>query len=510
MKLTKLSLGLLMGALFLFGALLPFAVAQQTSEPRLLIRAPLKNQPEMAEQLTHTVEYNSQVNSYYIGADCMDRFTWSFSSSNTIIGITVLAMNAGNFSNLGVSGVNVTYYSLSPGGYTSDSGGFQPEYYDTWYILYWNNDTDAQPTDITYETLIYLDYYGTEPCGTSGNPYDDAYEDNDEVASARTLELDITYSMKAYDIDWYTYYLSSSTQLTIQLNFEDNLGDIDMRVYDEYQNELDSSTGVDNDEECTISLSNSGYVYIKVFVVGGYEGQDYTIELSEGSSTNNIIVTIFVVLGVIIVALVCVVAAANKRKSPSYRVRPPYVPASGTTYTTFGQIATANPYTPSGSSYSTAPPSTLISPTALPLSSSAVPVSAATTPASNVPPGPMVAARSGTGLPVSYAPTNPAPVYSGYGAQAPYGSVSPPNTSGTPGSPPYPSTQWASPPVSGYQAYGRSPPVIGSSPTSPYTMGPPAAAAAAINPSARRFCSFCQAEMPPGTNFCGNCGSENK
>ncbi len=74
---------------------------------------------------------------------------WEFEGSNSYVGIIVLAMDDDEFANFKNKKV-YTYYILSNGKYYADSGDFDVPYSDTWYILFFNVDSDRQRTNLSY------------------------------------------------------------------------------------------------------------------------------------------------------------------------------------------------------------------------------------------------------------------------------------------------------------------------------------------------------------------------
>lgn len=94
----------------------------------------------------------------HIHTNSMDNISWSFSSSNPNVSIYVMAMDFDNFSlfNLTQSSFAKT---LSPGNLKTDMGTFTPNYPDTWYIVYLNNDSDEQSTSLTYNTTLVSSFH---------------------------------------------------------------------------------------------------------------------------------------------------------------------------------------------------------------------------------------------------------------------------------------------------------------------------------------------------------------
>ena len=84
---------------------------------------------------------------------------WSFESSNSYVGITVLAMDQDQYNRYVLYGSS-NYYILSDGSYQRDSGTFMVPHEEIWYILFINHSM-AQTYlsyNITYEQVnpVYI------------------------------------------------------------------------------------------------------------------------------------------------------------------------------------------------------------------------------------------------------------------------------------------------------------------------------------------------------------------
>lgn len=81
------------------------------------------------------------------------RIRWSFESSNSEVGITVLVMEHDEF-NKYKSSQPSSYYTLSDGTHVSDSGAFEVPSEGYWVIMLINADPAMQQTTVTYEISI--------------------------------------------------------------------------------------------------------------------------------------------------------------------------------------------------------------------------------------------------------------------------------------------------------------------------------------------------------------------
>jgi len=99
-----------------------------------------------------TLNYNEYV-SVSISANQFGKIQWSFSGSNTNVGITVRAMEYSEYLDF-VGGYSYTYYSLSSGSYYSASGTWTPSKQAVWYIIFWNHDSVMQSTYLIYSATL--------------------------------------------------------------------------------------------------------------------------------------------------------------------------------------------------------------------------------------------------------------------------------------------------------------------------------------------------------------------
>jgi len=92
---------------------------------------------------------------YFLGAHAYasDRIEWSFESSKSHIGITVLVMDYDNYNNYRNYGF-ATYSKESDGSLSSDSGSYKVPHGNEWYILFVNKDTDNEVTVVSYSVIF--------------------------------------------------------------------------------------------------------------------------------------------------------------------------------------------------------------------------------------------------------------------------------------------------------------------------------------------------------------------
>lgn len=120
---------------------------------------------------------------------------------------------------------------------------------------------------------------------------EDSFEDNDDAMSAATLSTgQYNARLCPNDDDWFAFEVQDGATLTFNIGFDDALGDIDMRLYDASQNQLDSSASTGNSEEVTYtngSGSTETY-YARVYYYSSSpdeEGSDVSLDVSGAVAT---------------------------------------------------------------------------------------------------------------------------------------------------------------------------------------------------------------------------------
>ena len=115
-------------------------------------------------------------------------------------------------------------------------------------------------------------------------PPDDAYEENDNSAGAKTLTAPGYYpSLVCLDDDWFKVYLYGGDILDTVINLNASEGNLDLFLYDQDAITLiNSSQGSTGQEEANLSALSSGYYYLLVKGVGG-DFARYSLTLSKSS-----------------------------------------------------------------------------------------------------------------------------------------------------------------------------------------------------------------------------------
>ena len=113
-----------------------------------------------------TVLNTDEYVSTYMGyLSTSDGVYWSFSSSDSNVDITVRAMTSTEYSKF-VSSQSYSYYPLSSGSYSSDSGTWSPSSSGSYYIVFINFDSTGSSTVTWSATETYIPY---DPFGIFGS-----------------------------------------------------------------------------------------------------------------------------------------------------------------------------------------------------------------------------------------------------------------------------------------------------------------------------------------------------
>ncbi len=328
------------------------------------------NPPEPS--YVENVSYNDYW-AVYSTSEVYNYLTYNFSSSKTYIGITVRAINAGNYSKF-VNNLTHSYYTLSSGSQYSYSGTWSIPYCSVWYVVFLNLDSDQESTILTFNAAFFGLCNSSQTCGF------DSYEPNGNFQAAYSLSStsnSISGSICSSDIDYFKIYLSSGSTYRFTITWSGST-DLDLELYNSDQTNIQSSSGVSNTETITYYASSSGYYYIQVV---HYTGNTVSYTLTTGLDTGsgledddpfNMFIVIFLVFFIgIVVFIFCIIAvvvkAASGQKKKTFPQTPPpalsaptYVPNDAQNVK-IGQPATLvpnqtpPPYTPSRSYTPNAP-----------------------------------------------------------------------------------------------------------------------------------------------------------
>ena len=158
---------------------------------------------------------------------------------------------------------------------------------DTGYLENITKTTDEYHVFILSEIISGDDYYfritganlGAQYSLYFSNVTDDIYEPNNDKASAHVIAASTALSCILIDDDWFEFeVLTGSEDVTIELTFSDQYGNIDVELYDSLGALVVGSNSETDDELINIDLNSTETYYIRVF--GNNFGQSYHIKWS--------------------------------------------------------------------------------------------------------------------------------------------------------------------------------------------------------------------------------------
>jgi hypothetical protein len=121
-------------------------------------------------------------------------------------------------------------------------------------------------------------------------PDTDAFEPNDSAGSAYNLGslsgrlLPALSIHAAGNADYFRFTSNLTGQLPITLEFEHDLGDVDLRVYNNSQILLGSSTSTDDSEEYVLNAVAGQTYFVHVFGFSGATNPQYSLQIGDPSS----------------------------------------------------------------------------------------------------------------------------------------------------------------------------------------------------------------------------------
>ncbi len=127
------------------------------------------------------------------------------------------------------------------------------------YKWWWDASVASLRIGIAYGNAAN---FGTAPNAVN----DDAYEENDTFAAARAVAAGYYSQLRLTDQDWFRVSVPAYYTITCSTGFDDDIGDVDLDLYNASQTLVSSSHGVTDLE--TVSSTNASataqYFYIKV------------------------------------------------------------------------------------------------------------------------------------------------------------------------------------------------------------------------------------------------------
>jgi hypothetical protein len=125
----------------------------------------------------------------------------------------------------------------------------------------------------------YRPYYSL----TTTTASDDSYEENDVLSSAASLSTGTTYyNLKAFDDDWYYFYVNAGNQLNVSLT-KYGSGYAYLYLYNPSESLLASWTGSSDHQSLVYHVTTAGYYYIMVDYSSGTSSYDLTSSITADS-----------------------------------------------------------------------------------------------------------------------------------------------------------------------------------------------------------------------------------
>ncbi|WP_017715519.1 pre-peptidase C-terminal domain-containing protein [Kamptonema formosum] len=121
---------------------------------------------------------------------------------------------------------------------------------------------------------------------TGGATLDDRYEENDDLASATAIDLQQesyfdNLVIQSGDSDWFSFNLAGTGGYgdEVRIDFWNDLGDLDLRLYDASGNELYSSTSTGDSESISLEGLAAGTYSVEVYGYNGASNPNYTLDI---------------------------------------------------------------------------------------------------------------------------------------------------------------------------------------------------------------------------------------
>jgi hypothetical protein len=140
----------------------------------------------------------------------------------------------------------------------------------------------ANPTEPGHDDTTNAPTPTTDPSMPGGGGVDPASlcEPNEGLSSAPPIGNG-TYSfyLSSGDVDWFQINAAGNTTLTIRIEFQHSMGDLELEVYDHQSTMIDHSWGTSDSEQVMLNASVPATYYARIF---GYQGAtgNYSLILS--------------------------------------------------------------------------------------------------------------------------------------------------------------------------------------------------------------------------------------
>jgi hypothetical protein len=114
---------------------------------------------------------------------------------------------------------------------------------------------------------------------------DDIFEENDDFPSAQTIGINQTYSLYAFDDDYFTLNLTRFDHIDLRLDFNDVEVDLDLYLCDWVGDIIENSVLMISPETISYDCTYSGVYFIVVTYFDGLNGSNYQLNLELTTSS---------------------------------------------------------------------------------------------------------------------------------------------------------------------------------------------------------------------------------
>ena len=153
------------------------------------------------------------------------------------------------------------------------------------------DDDDATDDEVTGDDDEVTDDDDSQPAGDDDDGTDlcdDLFEDNDDFGSAAALGVGSWSALTLCDgdMDYYAIDLLAGDYVTVDVDFLNAEGDVDIRLLDASENTLTSSTSVGDGESIERAIATDGTYVLQVLLYGdnGDVGQSYDLAVEVGDA----------------------------------------------------------------------------------------------------------------------------------------------------------------------------------------------------------------------------------
>ncbi len=162
-------------------------------------------------------------------------------------------------------------------------------------ISYSINDWERVSYAVPISGYYYVQIYRYS--GTGSNDYnmtlslvggisDDSYEDNDLLNAAPTLTAGTYPGLICADDDWFRIFVESGNTLTVNISFINGIGDLDLKLFDAGENQMNFSVSLNDWERLSYAITTNGFYYCKIYRYSG-STNNYALTLTLTASSSD-------------------------------------------------------------------------------------------------------------------------------------------------------------------------------------------------------------------------------